>query len=91
MENLNYAIIKEIGENDVLIECDNTEYEIELTDDIKQPIFDSVEEGNFLVPFDKENKKILMAVDTKTLREIFPEHELEELKGAADDIPDEHK
>lgn len=91
MNNLNYARIKEIGENDVLLECDNKEYEIELTDDIKQPIYEAVEEGIYLVPFDNESKKILMNVDTQTLYEVFPEHELEELKGATDDIPDEHK
>jgi hypothetical protein len=91
MKKLNYALIKEIGENDVLLECNNEEYVIELTEDIKQPIFEAVEEGIYLVPFDNEKKKILMTVDTKTLYEVFPEHELEELKEATDDIPDEHK
>jgi len=91
MKNLNYALVKKIGENNVLLECNNKEYEVELTEDIKQPIYDAMEEGIFTVPFDAKNKKILMTVDTKAVYEVFPEHELEELKNATDDIPDEHK
>lgn len=88
---INYAFIKEIGEDDVLLECNGKQYEINLGEDTRQPIFEAVEAGVFLVPFDVKNKKILLSVDTDTIREVFPEHDLAELKGATEDIPDEHK
>lgn len=85
LQRISYATIKAIGEDAVLLECNGKEYEIDLLEDTKQPIFDAVEEGIFLVPFDEKNEQLLMSVITSTISEIFPEHELEELKDATEE------
>lgn len=82
LQRISYATIKAIGEDAVLLECNGKNYEIDLLEDTKQPIFDAVEEGVFLVPFDEENEQLLISVMTGTISEIFPEHKLEELKDA---------
>ena len=90
-QRISYALIKAVREDAVLLECDGKEYEIELLADTKQPIFDAVEEGIFLVPFDKEKEQLLLSLSTDTIKKIFPEHELEELQDATKELPDEYK
>ncbi|OES43359.1 hypothetical protein [Domibacillus iocasae] len=88
-KNLSYGLIKEVGEDDVLINLNGEDFEVKLTPENRQPIFDSVEAGNYLVPVDSETKELLMTVDTQTFYEVFPESELAELEGAADYEPNE--
>lgn len=88
-KNYTLALIKEVGENDVLLSVNDQDFEIELNEDNKQAILDAVSEGIFLVPFDSEKNELLMTVDDAVLYEVFPEIELEELEGATDDLPDE--
>lgn len=88
-KNYTLALIKEVGENDVLLSVNDQDFEIELNEDNKQAILDAVSEGIFLVPFDSEKNELLMTVDDAVLYEVFPEIELDELEGATDDLPDE--
>lgn len=81
-KNFNLGTIKEVGEDDVLINVNGEDIEFNLDNNNRQEIFNAVEEGLYIVPVDLENKELLMTVDTKTLYEVFPETELEELKGA---------
>lgn len=90
-ENLSYGLIKEVGEDDILLNVNGKDIEIELTADIKQPIFDAIEEGIYMLPFDNVSKKIIMTVDTQTAYEVFPESDLEELEGSTNELPKEHE
>lgn len=83
------ALIKEVGENDVLLTVNDQDLEIELNEDNKQAVFDAVSEGIFLIPFDAEKNELLMTVDEAVLHEVFPETELKELDGATDELPDD--
>lgn len=69
----NLAKIKSISESSVVLEFRGKQYEVEITDEDRQPLYDGMEEGIFLVPFDPSNKKILMTVDTKEVYDTFPE------------------
>lgn len=84
------GLIKEVGEDSVLLLIDDKEVVVPLHDKNRVAVFEAVEEGVYLVPYDKKNNELLMTVDEKILYEVFPEFELEELKGASEDIPDEH-
>ena len=87
--NYTLALIKEVGENDVLLTVNDQDLEIELNEGNKQAVFDAVSEGIFLVPFDAEKNELLMNVDEAVLYEVFPETELNELDGATDELPDD--
>lgn len=87
-ENYTMGLIKEVGEDDVLLTVNGEDIVVPLHEKNKNIIFEAVEEGVYLVPYDKKNNEILMTVDEKVLYEAFPETELEELKGASEDIPE---
>lgn len=80
----NLAKIKSISEGSVVLEFRGKQYEVEMTDEDRQPLYDGMEEGIFLVPFDSKNQKILMTVDTKEVYETFPEVKMlnSELEGS---------
>jgi hypothetical protein len=82
-KNFSYGLIKEVGEDDVLVLVDGMEIEIPLDDSTRKPIFDAVENGIYIVPVDVETSKLLITVDAQNYREIFLEADLKELKGAA--------
>ena len=71
--DFNLALIKKIGEDSVVLEFRGKQYEVELKEEEKQPLYDGMEEGVFLVPFDLKNEKILLTVDTQEGYEVFPE------------------
>lgn len=83
------ALIKEVGEDDVLVTVNDVEVVVPLDEGNKQAIFDAVSEGVYLVPYDSKNNKFLMTVDEEVLYEVFPELDNEELEGATDDLPDD--
>lgn len=85
------AFIKEVGEDDILVSVNEKDIVVPLTKENKEPIFQAVEEGIYVVPYSLESNELLMNVDDETLREVFPESVLEELVDLADDIPDEYK
>lgn len=87
--NFRLGTIKEVGEDDVLINVNGKDVEFPLNDSNRQEIFNAVEEGLYIVPVDVENTDLLMTVDTKTLYEVFPETDLEELKDAAKELDEE--
>lgn len=90
-ENLSYGLIKEIGENDVLISVNGQDFEIELDDSTRRPVYDAASEGIFIVPVDVEKKKLLINVNTQTVNEIFPEGDLKELQGVLNPLGDEYE
>lgn len=85
------GFIKEVGDNDILITVGEEDLIVELTEENREAVFQSVEEGIYIVPYNKESNELLMNVDDETLREIFPEFELEELQGATDELPEENQ
>lgn len=87
------ALIKSISEESVVLEYRGKQYEIELSEDEKQPLYDSMEEGVFLVPFDLNSRKLLMTVDTKETYEVFPEAKMldSELEGSVKDYEEEEE
>lgn len=74
--NYTLALIKEVGESDVLLSVNEQDIEVKLNEDNKQAVFDAVSKGNFLLPFDTEKNELLMTVDEAVLYEVFPEEEL---------------
>lgn len=89
--DFNLALIKKIGEDSVVLEFRGKQYEVELKEEEKQPLYDGMEEGVFLVPFDFKNEKILLTVDTQEVYEVFPEvKRLEsELDGAIENYEED--
>lgn len=87
------ALIKRISEESVVLEYRGKQYEIELSEDEKQPLYDNMEEGVFLVPFDLDSQKLLMTVDTKETYEVFPEVKMldSELEGSVKDYEEEEE
>lgn len=81
-----YGIVQEVGEDDVLLTVDGVDYEIPLTNDDRQSVFDAVTEGVYILPVDLERKRLLMTVDTNVEYEVFPELEImDQLAGATTD------
>jgi len=91
--NYKLALIKSISEESVVLEYRGKQYEIELSEDEKQPLYDNMEEGVFLVPFDLDSQKLLMTVDTKETYEVFPEAKMlgSELDGSVEDYEEEEE
>lgn len=91
--NYKLALIKSISEESVVLEYRGKQYEIELSEDEKQPLYDNMEEGVFLVPFDLDSQKLMMTVDTKETYEVFPEAKMlnSELEGSVENYEEEEK
>lgn len=87
------ALIKSISEESVVLEYRGKQYEIELSEDEKQPLYDNMEEGVFLVPFDLDSQKLMMTVDTKEIYEVFPEAKMlnSELEGSVENYEEEEE
>jgi hypothetical protein len=88
-ENLDYATIKGVGEDEVLVTFNGEDYEIKLTDTTRTPIFEAVEQGIYIVPFNSATKELLIEVNTEVMKEYFPEVFMKELDGAANFDPEE--
>lgn len=91
--NYKLALIKSISEESVVLEYRGKQYEVELSEDEKQPLYDNMEEGVFLVPFDLNSQKLLMTVDTKETYEVFPEAKMldSELEASVEDYEEEEE
>lgn len=83
------GLIKEVGEDNILLTVNDEDIVVPLHEKNRVAVFEAVEEGIYLVPYDKKNNELLMTVDEKILYEVFPEFELDELKGATEDLPDD--
>ncbi|RKD26506.1 hypothetical protein BEP19_16855 [Ammoniphilus oxalaticus] len=88
-ENYTIGLIKEVGEEDVLLTVNGEDVVVPLSEKNREVVFELVEEGTFLVPYDQKNKEILMAIDEAVVYETFPEMDSEALEGATDDLPNE--
>lgn len=79
MNNIVYAFIKELEEQNVTLRVNSVDQKVELTEDNRQFIFGAIQQGTFIVPFNQESHEIVM--DTSLL-EYFPEAERHELADA---------
>lgn len=84
--NYTLGFIKEVGEEDVLISINGEDIEVKLTDTDREAVLQMVTENVFLVPVDADTNELLLNVDDSVLREEFPEMNLPELLGAANDM-----
>jgi hypothetical protein len=83
------GFIKEVGEEDVLISINGEDTEVKLTDADREAVLQMASENVFMVPVNASTKELLLNVDDSILREEFPEMDLPELFGAADDMDEE--
>lgn len=69
--NFTYGMILEVGEKDVLVNVNDTQIEIELTDDVRATVFRNVEAGIYLIPVDVENKRIVLTEKSNAVYEMM--------------------
>ena len=87
--NYTLGLIKEVGENNVLVSVNGEDIEVTLNENNREAILDMVTENIYLVPFDTNTNEILMTVDEATLYEIFPETDLPELIDSTEEVEEE--
>ncbi|ANU28568.1 hypothetical protein [Planococcus versutus] len=87
--NYTLGLIKEVGEEDVLVSVNGKDIEIELKESDREVLLHMVTENVFLVPVDSDTNELILNTEESVLREEFPEMELAELQGAADEIDEE--
>ena len=87
--NYTLGLIKEVGEEDVLVSVNGEDIEIELKESDREVLFHMVTENVFLIPVDSITNELILNIDEATMREEFPEMELAELLGAAEEFDEE--
>ena len=87
--NYTLGLIKEVGEDDVLISVNGKDIEVELTDSDRETVLLMMTENIYLVPVDADTNQLILNVEESVLREEFPEMELAELSGAAEEFDEE--
>lgn len=87
--NYTLGLIKEVGEEDVLVSVNGEDIVIELKESDREVLLHMVTENVFLVPVDSNTNELILNIDEATMREEFPEMELAELLGAAEEFDDE--
>ena len=87
--NYTLGLIKEVGEADVLVSVNGEDIEIELKESDREVLLHMVTENVFLVPVDSDTNELILNIDEATMREEFPEMELAELLGAAEEFDEE--
>ena len=87
--NYTLGLIKEVGEDDVLISINGEDVEVALTKTDRETVLHMVMENIYLVPVDADTNELILNVEDSVLRQSFPEMDLPELLGAADD--DQHE
>ena len=87
--NYTLGLIKEVGEADVLVSVNGEDIEIELKESDREVLFHMVTENVFLIPVDSITNELILNIDEATMREEFPEMELAELLGAAEEFDEE--
>lgn len=78
MKNTIFAFIKELDQHGVLLQVNGEEVKVALTEENRQFIFEAIEQGTYIVPFNKANQKIV--IDISSLH--YPEMGSPELKDA---------
>ena len=87
--NYTLGLIKEVGEESVLVSVNGEDIEIELKETDREVLFQMVMENVFLVPVDSDTNELILNMDESAVREEFPEMELTELIGAAEEFEEE--
>ena len=87
--NYTLGLIKEVGEEDVLVSVNGEDLEIELKESEREVLLQMVTANVFLVPVDSDTNELILNMDESAVREEFPEMELAELQGAADEYDEE--
>lgn len=87
--NYTLGLIKEVGEESVLVSVNGEDIEIELKETDREVLLNMVTENVFLVPVDSDTKELILNMDESIVREEFPEMELTELIGAAEEFEEE--
>ncbi|MGE6370743.1 hypothetical protein ACQKDB_16565 [Planococcus kocurii] len=87
--NYTLGLIKEVGEEDVLISVNGEDIEIELKETDREVLLNMVTENVFLVPVDSDTNELILNMDESVVRQEFPEMDLTELIGAADGFEEE--
>ncbi|WP_203341281.1 hypothetical protein [Planococcus beijingensis] len=87
--NYTLGLIKEVGEESVLVSVNGEDIEIELKETDREVLFQMVTENVFLVPVDSDTNELILNMDESAVREEFPEMELAELLGAAEEFEEE--
>lgn len=82
--NYTLGLVKEVGENDVLISINGTDIVVDLTESDRETVLLMMTENIYLVPVDTDTNELILTVEDSVLHEVFPEMELPELFGATD-------
>ena len=72
-----------------MVSVNGEDIEIELKESDREVLLHMVTENVFLVPVDSNTNELILNIDEATMREEFPEMELDELLGAAEEFDDE--
>lgn len=87
--NYTLGLIKEVGEEDVLISVNGEDIEVVLKETDREVLLHMMTENVFLVPVDSDTNELILNMEESAVREAFPEMELAELLGAAEEFDDE--
>lgn len=82
--NYTLGLVKEVGEDDVLISINGTDIVVGLTESDRETVLLMMTENIYLVPVDTDTNELILNVEDSVLHEVFPEMDLPELFGAAD-------
>lgn len=85
--NYTLGLVKEVGENNVLISINGTDIVVDLTESDRETVLLMMTENIYLVPVDTDTNELILSVEDSVLHEVFPEMELPELFGAVDGDP----
>lgn len=80
--NITQAFIKEIEGKTLLINVEGNDMKVELTKEDISIIFEAIEHGTYIIPFDLDRKKIVTEIEDAQLLKHFPETKLDELIDA---------
>ena len=87
--NYTLGLIKEVGEEDVLVSVNGEDLEIKLKESDREVLFSMVTANVFLVPIDSDTNELILNMEESAVREEFPEMELAELMGANEEFDEE--
>ncbi|KAA0956100.1 hypothetical protein FQ085_14745 [Planococcus sp. ANT_H30] len=87
--NYTLGLIKEVGEEDVLVSVNGEDIEIELKESDREVLLNMVTENVFLVPVDSDTNELILNIEESVIQEEFPEMDLTELIGAAEEFDEE--
>ena len=87
--NYTLGLIKEVGEEDVLVSVNGEDLEIKLKESDREVLLQMMTENVFLVPVDSDTNELILNMEESAVREEFPEMELAEMLGATKEFDEE--